>query len=62
MLVLFGLGHCLPLVVCGMFSARTMEVLHSRAGRNLVAGARKLAAVAIGALGGYFLALSFLRR
>lgn len=59
MLVLFGLGHCLPLVLCGMFSARTMELLHSRAGQKVVAGTRKAAAVAIAVLGGYLLVLPF---
>ena len=59
MLVLFAVGHCLPLVVCGMFSARTMEILHSRAGRQVMAGARKGAATVIAVLGVYFLALPF---
>lgn len=54
MLLLFGIGHCLPLVVCGMFSARTMELLHSHSGQKLVAGMRKLAAVVIAGLGVYF--------
>lgn len=54
MLVLFGIGHCLPLVVCGMFSARTMELLHSRAGLKIVAWARKGAAGVIAGLGVYF--------
>jgi len=55
MLVLFGLGHCLPLVVCGMFSARTMELLHSRAGQRTVAIMRKTAAGVVAGLGVYFL-------
>ncbi len=59
MLLLFGVGHCLPLVVCGMFSARTMELLHSHAGQKLVAGTRKLAAVVIAGLGVYFILVSF---
>lgn len=58
MLVLFGIGHCLPLVICGVFSARTMELLHSHAGRTAVATMRKLAALVIGILGAYFLSLS----
>jgi cytochrome c-type biogenesis protein len=61
MLVLFGIGHCLPLVICGMFSARTMELLHSRAGRTLEAGARKLAATVVAGLGAYFLTPFFWR-
>jgi len=59
MLVLFAIDHCLPLVVCGMFSARTMEILHSRAGQKMVAGARQAAAVVIAGLGVYFLVLPF---
>lgn len=59
MLVLFGLGHCLPLVLCGMFSARTMELLHSHAGRQVVAVMRKLAAVVIAGLGIYFIVVPF---
>lgn len=58
MLVLFGLGHCLPLVICGMFSARTMELLYSRAGQKMVACARKGAAILIAGLGVYFIFLS----
>ncbi|NTV14785.1 MAG: cytochrome C biosynthesis protein [Desulfobulbaceae bacterium] len=58
MLLLFGIGHCLPLVLCGVFSARTMELLHSHAGQRAVATMRRLAAVAIAGLGGYFLSLS----
>ncbi|MBU0675901.1 MAG: sulfite exporter TauE/SafE family protein [Proteobacteria bacterium] len=59
MLVLFGIGHCLPLVVCGMFSARTMELLHSHTGRKTVATMRKLAAGVIGGLAVYFILLPF---
>lgn len=55
MLVLFGLGHCLPLVLCGIFSARTMELLHSRAGQHVVLALRKAAAVVIAGLGVYFI-------
>ncbi|MEW6220242.1 MAG: cytochrome c biogenesis protein CcdA [Thermodesulfobacteriota bacterium] len=59
MLVLFAAGHCLPLAVCGMCSARTMELLHSRAGRQAVAGGRKVAAAVIAGLGVYFVLLPF---
>lgn len=58
MLVLFGLGHCLPLIVCGMFSARTMGIMHSHAGQKMVTAMRKLAAMVIAGLGGYFIAVS----
>ncbi len=59
MLVLFGLGHCLPLVICGMFSARTMELLHSHKGQKTVMIMRKLAAVVMFAFGLYFTAKPF---
>lgn len=59
MLVLFAIGHCLPLVICGVFSARTMELLHSHAGLRTVAVMRKLAAVVMAGLGAYFLSLPF---
>jgi cytochrome c-type biogenesis protein len=59
MLTLFGIGHCLPLVICGMFSARTMELLHSRTGQNTVAVMRKLAAMVIAGLGVYFSIVPF---
>ena len=59
MLLLFSLGHCLPLVICGVFSARTMELLHSHAGQRVVAVMRKLAALVIGVLGVYFLSLTW---
>jgi cytochrome c-type biogenesis protein len=55
MLLLFGIGHCLPLALCGIFSARTMELLHSRAGQAAVKLMRKLAAAAVAGLGIYFL-------
>jgi cytochrome c-type biogenesis protein len=59
MLVLFGTGHCLPLVVCGMFSARTMELLQSHTGKKMVTGMRKLAAFVIAGLGIYFSVVPF---
>ncbi|MFN2367518.1 MAG: hypothetical protein ABR605_01005 [Desulfurivibrionaceae bacterium] len=46
----------LPLagLVCGIFSARTIELLHSRAGQAAVKIIRKLAAAAVAGLGIYF--------
>jgi cytochrome c-type biogenesis protein len=59
MLTLFGIGHCLPLVVCGIFSARTMELLHGRAGQTAVGIMRNLATVVIAGLGIYFTLIPF---
>jgi len=59
MLILFGVGHCLPLVVCGIFSARTMELLHSHTGQKIVMVMRKSAAVVIAVMGVYFTVVPF---
>ena len=55
MLFFFGVGHCLPLVICGMFSARSMELLHSHNGQKLVMIMRNVAALVIAGLGLYFI-------
>jgi len=55
MLVFFGLGHCLPLVLCGMFSARAMAIMHSRYGLQTVAVLRKTASFIMAAMGIYFI-------
>lgn len=60
MLVLFGLGHCLPLIVCGIFSAWTMALLYSSAGQKVVSVLRKAAALVICGLGIYFTITPFL--
>lgn len=59
MLLLFAAGHCLPLILCGVFSARTMALLHSHLGLRLVTALRQVAAVAIAAMGAYFFATPF---
>ncbi len=60
MLFLFGLGHCLPLVFCGIFSSQSMKILHSHSGQRFVGIMRQSAAVVIAALGGYFSIIPFL--
>jgi len=55
MLVFLGLGHCLPLVLCGMFSARAMEIMHSHYGMKTVTVLRKMASFILAALGVYFI-------
>ncbi len=59
MLVLFGIGHCVPLVLCGMFSARAVELLGSRRGQRAVAALRRGAAMVVALLGVYFAAAPF---
>jgi cytochrome c-type biogenesis protein len=60
MLVLFAAGHCLPLIVAGMFSARVMEVIHSRAWQKGLVIMRKSAGAVIVGLGCYFIVIPFL--
>jgi cytochrome c-type biogenesis protein len=60
MLVLFAAGHCLPLIVAGMFSARVMEVIHRRTWQNGLVIMRKSAGAVIIGLGCYFIVIPFL--
>jgi cytochrome c-type biogenesis protein len=59
MLFLFGVGHCFPLVLFGIFSSQTMQLLYSHSGQRVVGGVRKLAAIVIAGLGGYFSVIPF---
>jgi len=62
LIILFGIGHCLPIVLAGSFTAVVRRVLANssfgRAGRIF----RRLAGVTIGLLGVYFIAMPFLAR
>jgi cytochrome c-type biogenesis protein len=60
MLVLFGAGHCLPLVAAGIFSARVMEVMDNLAWQKGQLIMRKSAGVVIIGLGCYFIVIPFL--
>lgn len=60
MLVLFGAGHCLPLVAAGIFSARVMEVMINLAWQKGLLIMRKSAGVVIVGLGCYFIVIPFL--
>ena len=60
MLVLFAAGHCLPLVVAGIFSARVMEVMDNLAWQKGLMIMRKSAGVVIVGLGCYFIVIPFL--
>jgi len=60
MLVLFGAGHCLPLVAAGIFSARVMEVMDNLAWQKGLLIMRKSAGVVIVGLGCYFIVIPFL--
>ena len=60
MLVLFGAGHCLPLVAAGIFSARVMQIMDNLAWRKGLLIMRKSAGAIIIGLGCYFIAIPFL--
>ena len=60
LLVLFAAGHCLLLVVAGIFSARVMAIIHNRAWHNGTVMMRKAAGVIIVGLGFYFIIIPFL--
>ena len=60
MLILFGLGHCLPLAGAGMFSARLMSLLHGSSWQQGIIWARRGAALVIAGLGLYFSLSPFL--
>ena len=60
MLILFGLGHCLPLAGAGMFSARLMGLLHGSSWQQGIIWARRGAALVIAGLGLYFSLSPFL--
>jgi cytochrome c-type biogenesis protein len=54
MLILFAIGHCLPLIAAGIFSARVMEVIYSQAWQKGLVVMRKSAGVIIIGIGCYF--------
>ena len=54
MMILFALGHCLPLAGAGMFSARLMGLLYGSSWQQGIIWARRGAALVIAGLGLYF--------
>jgi cytochrome c-type biogenesis protein len=54
MLILFALGHCLPLAGAGMFSARLMGLLYGSSWQQGILWTRRGAALVIAGLGLYF--------
>jgi len=59
MLALFAAGHCLPLVIVGISSARIMELLNRASWQHGVLYMRRFASVIIAGLGCYFLLSTF---
>ncbi len=60
LIVLFGLGHCLPIAVAGSSTAVVRRVLENNAMQAGSRWFRRAAGLAIALLGGYFLLLPFL--
>ncbi|GAV20134.1 thiol:disulfide interchange protein DsbD precursor [Mariprofundus micogutta] len=56
---LFALGHCLPIAVAGGSTARIQQLLASSSYERIHKASRKVAAVLIAGLGGYFIVTSF---
>ena len=59
-IVLFGIGHCLPIVVAGSSAAAVKKLLENSAWNGAGAWFRKIAGVTIALLGIYFIIAPFL--
>ena len=59
-IVLFGIGHCLPIVVAGSSAATVKKLLENSAWNGAGAWFRKIAGVTIALLGIYFIIAPFL--
>jgi len=55
MMILFAIGHCLPIVIAGSFSALAREITENSAWQGAGLWFRKSAGVVIGMLGLYFI-------
>ena len=60
LVVLFDLGHCLPIVAAGCSAALVQRLLAARAMQRSSAWFRRLAGIAVGLLGGHFIIRPFL--
>jgi cytochrome c-type biogenesis protein len=60
MLILFAAGHCLPIVVAGIFSAHVMEILQDHSWQKSILVMRKIAGAIIISIGGYFIIVPFM--
>ena len=59
-IVLFALGHCLPIVIAGSFTAAVKKLVENSTWNGAGLWFRKLAGVIIAGLGGYFILTPFL--
>ena len=60
LMVLFGLGHCLPIAVAGSSAAAARRVVENRSMQQGTLWFRRLAGISIGMLGIYFVVRPFL--
>lgn len=60
LIVLFAVGHCLPIVVAGSSTAAVKKLLENSTWNGAGMWFRKLAGTTIAVLGGYFIVLPFL--
>ncbi len=59
-ILLFALGHCLPIVIAGSFTAAVKKLLENSTWNGAGNWFRKLAGATIAALGGYFILTPFI--
>ena len=55
LIILFGVGHCLPIVIAGSSTAAVKKLLENSAWNGAGIWFRKLAGITIALLGGYFI-------
>lgn len=60
LIILFALGHCLPIVIAGSSTAAVKKVLENSAWNGAGIWFRKLAGTLVAVLGGYFILAPFL--
>ena len=60
LIVLFAVGHCLPIVIAGSSTAAVKKLLNNSAWNGAGTWFRKLAGTTIAVLGGYFIVTPFL--
>ena len=60
LIVLFAVGHCLPIVIAGSSTAAVKKLLENSAWNWAGVWFRKLAGTTIAVLGGYFIITPFL--
>jgi len=60
LIVLFGLGHCIPIVIAGSSTALVLRLMANASWQRGGTAFRRLAGVLIGIMGIYFIVRPFL--